>query len=125
MADVVNIFKNFRPIPEGKTDQFIAMQNGRLVITPEGFECLGRTARRLGIDLHKIRCYDQYLDMRAKMSPYFFEWMLERLDNRPDTLEYRGLRAILEDDDETYREVCAKLERIKAMNLRVVDSGDQ
>jgi len=83
--------------------------DGRIAFTEEGKRELTPYFARAGIDLSAIKTRRQYIDARRAASPYFLEHLRARLDGKPNTLEYNGLRAIVYGDDEAFERIFHRL----------------
>ena len=113
MTNVYQLFKPGRAIPDHYKDPCITMENNRLVVTPYGLASLGPYARKIGINLAEVYCFDQYLEVRERLAPFFWQRLSDGLIGDSSNLEIKALRALIQGNDGRLAKLMALIKRMR------------
>ena len=83
--------------------------DGRIVFSERGLKELRPYFARAGIDIRSVRTYQDYLEARGRASPFFLDFLRDRIAKGKPSLERRALLAIIDGDDEAYERTLRQL----------------
>lgn len=83
--------------------------DGSIELTPEGRAFYTAYFGYAGIDIRRIKTYEEFHRAERQAFPFLFDFMAQRLKKRRQTLETRALLAIIEDDDATLERIDRQL----------------
>lgn len=95
-------------------------EHGHLTWTEDGLQAYTKRFARFGMAIQHITTFDEYKTAIHISAAGFTDSQLERIKDKPPTLEWRALRAVLENSEE-YPELLEKLKKRNRLGLRVVD----
>jgi len=83
--------------------------DGSIELTPEGRAFYTAYFGYAGIDIRRIKTYEEFHRAERQAFPFLFDFMAQRLKKRPQTLETRALLAVCRSDwdacDRTLRQL--------------------
>ena len=96
---------------------YIVDHDGNFRFTKNGLKEVAPLLAKAGINTHSIKTYEQYIKARKAASPYFLEYLQEqtneKLADKPDTLEWNAIRAIVFETPEEADALLAKVKKKK------------
>ncbi|MBP1151271.1 hypothetical protein [Methylocaldum sp. RMAD-M] len=98
-------------------DTYRVEDDGRIVFSDQGLKELRPYFARAGIDIRSVRTYRDYLEARRRASPFFLDFLRDRIAKGKPSLERRALLAIVDGDDEVYERTLRQLMARQKLNV--------
>jgi hypothetical protein len=103
---------------------FLESADGRIAFTAEGRDYFASYFAYAGIDIRRIRTRADLDRARRQAFPFFFDYMVERLKRRPQTLETRALLAVVAGDWDAYERAFRQLKTRERLTVVSAASGE-
>lgn len=104
-----------------QTKDYIVDDQGNFRFTRVGLDSQAPLLAKAGIDANAIKTYAEYIQARQAARPFFMEYLQEetdqRLEGKPDTVEWQAIRSIAFGTPEEQERMLEKLKRKQSFKL--------